>query len=52
MKKVGKTEAVVPLSSQSLDQTQFQIVGADSQTLGSPTLEDEVICAVASILDN
>ena len=50
VKKVGKTEAVAPLSSQSLDLTQFQIVGADSQTLGYTSQDDEVLRAVASIL--
>ena len=50
VKKVGKTEAVVPLSSQTLDLTQFQIVGANPRTLGSTSQDDEVLRAVASIL--
>ena len=49
VKKIGKTEAVDPLSSQSLDQIQFQIVGAGSSPLILP-LQDEVLRAVESIL--
>ena len=49
-KKIGKTEAVAPLSSQSLDAIQFQIVGAGSPLLVS-TSQDEVLRAVASIME-
>ena len=49
VKKIGKTEAVDSLSSQLLDRIQFQIVGAGSPPLISPS-QDEVLRAVESIL--
>ena len=48
-KKIGKTEAVVPLSGQSLDSIQFQVVGAESPSPVSSS-QEEVLRAVASII--
>ena len=51
VKKAGKTEAVAPLSGQSLDRIQIQIDCVDSQTRGSPPPDNEVSRAIASILN-
>ena len=49
VKKADKREAVDPISSQSLDLNQFQIIGSDSQPAGYINPEDELRWAVASI---
>ena len=49
-KKFGKTEAVAPLSSQTLDSIQSEVVGAGSPTPASSS-QEELQRAVASILD-
>ena len=48
-KKFGKTEAVAPLSSQTLDSIQFQVVGAGSPPPTSSS-QEELQRAVASII--